>query len=166
MRFLLTLILLLPLVSTAQDSNALMAEADALFERGDHAAALTAYSKVLTVDGDNMTAMLQRALCHSILGRYEVAVADYTLVLSKHPAHVYSLISRGSAFNKLKRFNDALADFNAALAAEPDNQEAFNNRGWAYVGLGMQKEACADWKSSKKRGNAEAGIILKNNRCK
>lgn len=166
MRVLFLTMMMFPLFAVSQSSDALMSEADTLFEKGDHSAALSAYSKALTMDGDNMTALLQRGLCNSILGNYEVAVADYTRVLSKHPTHVYSLISRGSAFNKLKKFDEALNDFNAALVAEPDNQEAFNNRGWAYSGLGLQKEACDDWKSSKKRGNAEAGIILKNNRCK
>jgi tetratricopeptide (TPR) repeat protein len=110
--------------------------------------------------------MLQRALTSSILGDYEGAVADYSSVLAKQPRHVYSYISRGSALNKLKRFDEALADFNQALSIEPENEEAYNNRGWAKNGLGLAKDACDDWKVSKKLGNAEAPIILRNNRCK
>jgi hypothetical protein len=52
------------------------------------------------------------------------------------------------------------------LNIDPNNQEAYNNRGWAKNGLGLYKEACLDWKTSKKLGNEEAKIILKNNNCK
>ena len=59
-----------------------------------------------------------------------------------------------------------MTDFNEALRIEPKNQEAFNNRGWAKSGLGRAAVACEDWNMSKKLGNEEAKIILKNNQCK
>ena len=52
------------------------------------------------------------------------------------------------------------------LSLDPTDQEAFNNRGWSYKGKGDMKAACRDWKESRKMGNAEAKIILSNNRCK
>jgi len=150
----------------AQESEKLQRQGDLHFENGDYQKARDAYSMALEKDPENLTALLQHALTGSILKDYESAVADYTLVLSKQPQHVFSYISRGSALNKLKRFDEALVDFDMALSIDPKNQEAFNNRGWAKNGLDRQQDACDDWKASKKLGNAEAAIILKNNRCK
>ena len=66
---------------------------------------------------------------------------------------------------KLKQYEKAMEDFNAILAADPENQEAYNNRGWCKKYLGDPAGACEDWKQSKKLGNSEAKIILKNNGC-
>jgi tetratricopeptide (TPR) repeat protein len=166
MRCLLLLLLFSSGHVFAQDSERLQRQGDLHFENGDYQKAHDAYSMALAQDPENMNALLQRALTGSILNDYEGAVADYTQVLSKQPKHVFSYISRGSALNKLKRFDEALADFEMALSIDPKNQEAFNNRGWAKNGLGRPQDACDDWKASKKLGNAEASIILKNNRCK
>ena len=102
---------------------------------------------------------------YSYLQQYENAVADYTVVIKHDNKQVWSYISRGSAYNKLKKYEKALADFNVALNLDPENQEAYNNRGWAKKFLGDKSGACKDWKTSKKKGNKEAKIILKNNGC-
>jgi hypothetical protein len=41
-----------------------------------------------------------------------------------------------------------------------------NNRGWSKKFKGDKDGACKDWNASKKMGNDEAKIILKNNQCK
>lgn len=166
MKYLFLLWILTSCQVLAQESEKLQREGDLLFENGNFQKAHDAYSMALAKDPENLTAMLQRALTASILNDYESAVADYNLVLSKQPQHVFSYISRGSALNKLKRFEEALADFDMALSIDPKQQEAYNNRGWAKNGLGRPQDACDDWKTSKKLGNAEAAIILKNNRCR
>ena len=56
-------------------------------------------------------------------------------------------------------------DFNKAIELDPENQEAYNNRGYTKKFMGKTKEACDDWKKSKKLGNEEAKIIMKNNDC-
>ncbi|MCF8257072.1 MAG: tetratricopeptide repeat protein [Flavobacteriales bacterium] len=160
------LLLFIPILALAQDAETLERQGDLQFENGEFQKAHDSYSKVLDQNPENLTALLQRALTASILNDYESAVADYSVVLSKQPGHVFSYISRGSALNKLKRFDEAMADFDHALSIDSKNQEAFNNRGWAKNGLGRSQDACDDWKASKKLGNAEAAIILKNNRCR
>ena len=44
--------------------------------------------------------------------------------------------------------------------------EAYNNRGFTKKLSGDLQGACADWNISKKLGNDEAKVILKNNHCK
>ena len=64
-----------------------------------------------------------------------------------------------------KSSTTAIKDFNMAIEIDPKNSEAYNNRGWSKKGLGDKDGACQDWKTSKKMGNEEAKIILKNNQC-
>jgi tetratricopeptide (TPR) repeat protein len=113
-----------------------------------------------------MNAYLRRGFCRSVLQQYDEAVKDYSHVIEKHPKHPFAYLSRGSAYNKKEEFKTAIIDFDRVLNMEPKNQEAYNNRGWAKNGLGLYKEACKDWKTSRKLGNEEAKIILKNNHCK
>jgi len=104
-----------------------------------------------------------------ILKNYEAAISDYTAVISYKPDMIFAYISRGSAYNKLKKFKEGLSDFNKALSLSPDqvqSQEIYNNRGWSKKGLGDDAGACDDWKQSKRMGNEEAKLILKNSGCK
>jgi len=150
----------------AQNSEELFNKAENLFANENYDAAEQLYTQVIEQDPENMNAFLRRGFCRSALGKYEAAIQDYSVVIDAHPEHPFAYLSRGSAFNKLERWQDALTDFNKVLNIDPENQEAYNNRGWAKNGMGLFKEACQDWKTSKKLGNEEAKLILKNNHCK
>ncbi len=148
------------------DVESIFNQAENLISSGEYAQASDLYSKVIAQDSENLNAYLRRGFCHSVLKNYDAAIADFGVVIEKHGRDPFSFISRGSAYNKLEKYETALADFDKALSIDPDNQEAFNNRGWAKNGLELYKEACEDWKTSKKLGNEEAKLILKNNHCK
>ena len=68
--------------------------------------------------------------------------------------------------NKTGEYQLAIDDFNEALKMDPTDQEAYNNRGFSKKLMGNKSGACEDWNTSKKLGNEEARIILKNNNCK
>ncbi len=167
MRTILTwLICVFGLAAIGQDTEAVFNRAENLFASEKYGEASKLYAQVVSSDPKNMNAYLRRGFCFSILKQYEKAVADFTVVIDLHPNHPFAYISRGSAYNKLEKFQTALIDFDRALNIDPKDQEAYNNRGWAKNGLGLYKEACKDWKTSRKLGNEEARIILKNNHCK
>lgn len=132
---------------------------------GDSNGAIADFSKAIELDSKNMNYYLQRGMAYGLSGDYESAVKDYSIVISAEPKHVFAYISRGAAYNKTKKFEKALNDLNKALDIDPENTEAFNNRGWTKKFMGDKKGACKDWKESKKKGNDEAKIILKNNDC-
>lgn len=166
--------LLLAHVSLAQESAAPpRTEVDALFHKGELAynnggyeKAIDLFTQVLADDPEYLNAYLQRGFCHSLQREYDDAVADFTAVIQRKKDHLWAYTSRGSAYGKLGKQDLAIQDFNTVLQLDPGNQEAYNNRGWAKKAQGNTKEACADWLKSKKMGNAEARIILQNNRCK
>jgi tetratricopeptide (TPR) repeat protein len=147
----------------AQEDN--FRKGDDLFAKGKYAESIESYTKAIEVDPENINAYIQRGMAYSITKDYQKAVADYSLVLQRNPDMINVKNSRGSAFLKLKMYDEAFADFNDIINADPGNQEAYNNRGWCKKYLGDQEGACEDWKQSKKLGNAEAKIILKNNGC-
>ncbi|MEO8590536.1 MAG: tetratricopeptide repeat protein [Flavobacteriales bacterium] len=136
------------------------------YRAGDQTTAIALYNQVLELDPEHINAHLQRGFCHTLLKEYDKAVADFTSVIERKPDHLWAYTSRGSAYNKLGRQDEAIADFDHVIALDPKNEEAFNNRGWARKAKGDPAGACKDWKASQRMGNAEARIILSNNRCK
>lgn len=136
------------------------------YRSGDHATAVLLFTQVIELDAEHVNAYLHRGFCHSILRSYEQAIADFSAVVDRKPEHAWAYTSRGSAYGKLGRHQEAIADFNRVIALDARDPEAYNNRGWSKKALGDEKGACDDWRASKRMGNAEARIILENNRCK
>ena len=149
----------------SQDAETLCIEGETLYNQGKDEEAIAKYTKAIKLNPEMINAYLQRASIYSYLKQYNKAVEDYTVVIKSDNKQVWSYISRGSAYNKLEKYNKALADFNRAINLDPENLEAYNNRGWSKKFLGDKDGACKDWKTSKKKGNKEAKIILKNNGC-
>ncbi|MBX2972959.1 MAG: tetratricopeptide repeat protein [Flavobacteriales bacterium] len=136
------------------------------YRAGDHGTAITLFSQVIEQEPGHLNAHLQRGFCHSLNGAYDKAVPDFSAVIVRKGDHTWAYTSRGSAYSKLGQHELAIADFNKVIALDPKNEEAYNNRGWARKATGDQAGACKDWNASKRMGNAEAKIILTNNRCK
>jgi tetratricopeptide (TPR) repeat protein len=150
----------------AQDAETLFNNAQKLYENDKVKEAIVEYSKALSVDSEHMNSLLRRGFAYSQTEQYELAVKDFSKIIEMKPTHIWAYTSRGSAYNKLKKYNLAMNDFNKVLMLDPENQEAYNNRGWSKKFTNDQEGACADWKKSRKMGNEEAKIILKNSGCK
>lgn len=136
------------------------------YRSGDHSTAINLFTQVIDHDADHINAYLQRGFCHTLQKDYEKAVVDFTAVIDRKPDHAWAYTSRGSAYAKLEQHQLAMADFDHVIAIDPKNEEAYNNRGWSRKATGDAPGACKDWKTSQRMGNAEAKIILNNNRCK
>jgi|688.fasta_scaffold103168_5 tetratricopeptide (TPR) repeat protein len=152
--------------AAAQSAESFFKEGESKSKAGDYEAAIVSYTKAIQADSTYYNAYLRRGFCYGLQEKYDLAVADYTSLLRHAPNHVWAITSRGSAQNKLGNYDLAIEDFNRVLAIDPKNQEAMNNRGWSKKFKGDKDGACKDWNASKKMGNDEAKIILKNNQCK
>lgn len=141
-------------------------EGELASRKGDNDKAIALFTQVIARDPQHINAYLQRGFSQSVSKHYDLAAADLTAVINLKDDHMWAYTSRGSAYNKLGRQAEAMADFDKALSLDPRDQEAYNNRGWSKKALGDLKGACKDRKTSKKLGNSEAAIILKNNNCK
>lgn len=150
----------------SQTSESYFKKGETKKNEGNYKAAIEEYTNAVKADPQNFNAILQRAYCFNMLSDYESAIKDYTKVIEIKRDQKYAYLSRGSTKNKLKRYKEAITDFDKVLELDPNNQEAYINRGFAKKGLGDADGACEDWKKSKKLGNKEAKIILKNNHCR
>lgn len=148
------------------ETEQLFRDGEKAYNSGGYAKAIDLYSQVLARDPENVNAYLQRGFCHNLQRDYEAASQDFTEVIARKGDHLWAYTSRGSAYNRLGKFDLALRDFDTVIGLDPKNEEAYNNRGWTHKSLNDVPGACKDWKTSKKLGNAEAKIILENNRCK
>jgi tetratricopeptide (TPR) repeat protein len=144
----------------------LYAAGERAYRAGDRAEAIAYFDQVIAKDPEHINAYLQRGFCHSLLKHYTLAAKDFSAVIQRKPDHTWAYTSRGSAYSKMDLHDLAIADFSKAIELDPANQEAYNNRGWANKAKGDPEAACADWRNSKRLGNDEARIILKNNPCK
>jgi tetratricopeptide (TPR) repeat protein len=149
----------------AQSVDELIASGTKLNLKGNYEEALALFNQAIALDEGQMDAYLKRAFAYSALNRYQEAILDYNKIIATNPNAVLAYISRGSVYNKLEQYQEAIEDFTQVINLQPENSEAYNNRGWAKKGLGDKDGACDDWKTSKKMGNAEAKIILRNNQC-
>lgn len=152
----------------AQDSTAedYFKKGDYYYRNADYALAIPEFNKALEKDPNHINSLLQRGFCKNINKDYEGAIADFSRVIELKPDHRWAYTSRGSARNKTGQYTLAIEDFNKALEYDPTDQEAYNNRGFSKKLSGDKAGACEDWNKSKKLGNEEAKIILKNNNCK
>ncbi len=148
-----------------KETGRIFHDGEKAYRSGGYAKAIDLFTQVLGRDPENLNAYLQRGFCHSLQQEYDAAIVDFTSVIQRKSDHTWAYISRGSAYNKLGKYDLALRDFDTVIGMDPKNEEAYNNRGWTKKSLGDQQAACKDWKTSKRMGNAEAGIILTNNHC-
>jgi tetratricopeptide (TPR) repeat protein len=128
--------------------------------------AIKLLDQALMHDSLNYNAYIKRGFVKGSIGDYEGELNDYNTVLNFDSSHVQAYLSRGSAYSKLKKYDLAMNDFNKVLMFDASNYEAYNNRGCVKKAQGDFEGACNDWSYSKKIGNKEAIIILKNNHCK
>lgn len=150
---------------TNPEAEQLYQEGEKAYNAGAIAKAIGFFTQALEKDPDHLNAYLQRGFCFTMQREYQRAVQDFTAVIERKSDHLWAYTSRGSAYAKLNKHELAIRDFNRVLELDPRNEEAYNNRGWSKKATGDVKGGCADWKASKKMGNAEAKIILRNNRC-
>lgn len=164
--FISTILLAFSYLCNAQTADEFFKEGEAKSKQRNFTEAIEQYSKAIIRDSTMWNAYVKRAFCYGLTEQYSKAVEDYTIVIAAEPEKIYSYQSRGSAHYKLGHYPEALADFNKVIELDPKNQEAFNNRGFVKKGMGDKEGACKDWYISKKMGNDEAKIIIKNNNCR
>ena len=147
-------------------SNDYFVKGQQKFNSARYMEAIEYYSLAIGADSTNFNAWIRRGFSKGLVKDFDGELSDYTSVIEKDPKHIWAYISRGSAKNRRGEYASAMDDFNKAIAINPKEQEAYNNRGFAKKSLGDKEGACEDWVRSRKLGNEEAKIILKNNLCK
>ncbi|XP_062357794.1 protein unc-45 homolog A isoform X1 [Cinclus cinclus] len=129
----------------------LRARGNALFQAGDHGAALAAYTEALSLsDAASERAVLHRnrAACYLKLEDYIKAEADATKAIEADGRDVKALFRRSQALQQLGRLDQAVSDLQRCVSLEPRNkafQEALRALG-SSMQEKMKAMSCTDSK--------------------
>uniref|UniRef100_A0A8C3RG83 Protein unc-45 homolog A n=1 Tax=Cyanoderma ruficeps TaxID=181631 RepID=A0A8C3RG83_9PASS len=129
----------------------LRARGNALFQAGDHGAALAAYTEALSLsDAASERAVLHRnrAACYLKLEDYTKAEADATKAIEADGRDVKALFRRSQALQQLGRLDQAVSDLQRCVSLEPRNkafQEALRALG-SSMHEKMKAMSCTDSK--------------------
>uniref|UniRef100_A0A663MS96 Unc-45 myosin chaperone A n=1 Tax=Athene cunicularia TaxID=194338 RepID=A0A663MS96_ATHCN len=98
---------------------------NALFQAGDHAAALAAYTEALSLcEAEPEQAVLHRnrAACYLKLEDYAKAETDASKAIEANGRDVKALFRRSQALQKLGRLDQAVSDLQRCVSLEPKNK--------------------------------------------
>ncbi|NXH28812.1 UN45A protein, partial [Myiagra hebetior] len=129
----------------------LRARGNALFQVGDHGAALAAYTEALSLsEAASERAVLHRnrAACYLKLEDYTKAEADATKAIEADGRDVKALFRRSQALQQLGRLDQAVSDLQRCMSLEPRNkafQEALRALG-SSMHEKMKTMSCTDSK--------------------
>jgi len=107
--------------------------------------AVECFSKLISLDPDNLQALGSLSSLLLMLKRNEDAVASYQKYLAKKPGDAEAWTNQGIALVELKRYAEALAAFNRAVVLQPTNADAWNHRGNVFFQMKRFDEAAHDY---------------------
>ncbi|MFI5361991.1 MAG: tetratricopeptide repeat protein [Elusimicrobiota bacterium] len=113
--------------------------------KGDFAAAIADYSKVVELEPKNSGALNGRGIAEDAGGDHVSAIADFDKALALDPANAALYVSRAQAKASLADRAGALADFDKALAHDPASALDYVFRGRAKQNFDDDAGAEADF---------------------
>ncbi|MHC1944486.1 tetratricopeptide repeat protein [Bradyrhizobium sp. UFLA06-06] len=131
--------------SSSTDLQRAFAQAVALHQRGQLAAAEKIYEDILRQQPDNFDALHLLGLISAQTGRSErgVDLIRRAIRLNGNVADAHSNL--GNALRALRRFDEALASFDRAIVLRQDLAPALYNRGLTLAEVGRHEEALASY---------------------
>ena len=120
-----------------------LAEATALLQRGEFAAASAAFGAVLKFDPRNVDALHFAGIAAAQMGHLEEGEALIRRALEVNPRHAAAHSNHGSALIRLNRYEDALISLDRAIALDPNRASAHKNRGVALTHMKRLKDSVA-----------------------
>ena len=123
------------------DSVAGVKLSQALRELGQYDRAAETAEGVLTVQPNNVDAMMEIGRAHIARGQafYGISALERARDANRRDWRPLSLL--GVAYQQVRRFDDAQAAWQSALAISPDQPEVLNNMAMALMGSGQMVEA-------------------------
>ena len=120
-----------------------LAEAIALFQQGQFAAAEAGFRAIMKRDPRNFDALHFAGVVAAQSGRLEEGATLIRRALAINPRNAGALGNLGSALIRLGRYEEALSSLDRALAADPKAASAHHNRGFALMKLKRLDQAVA-----------------------
>ncbi|MCA3275210.1 MAG: tetratricopeptide repeat protein [Roseomonas sp.] len=135
-----------------------LAEAIALLQRSEFAAARAAFGSILKLDPRNFDALHFAGIAAAQMGHLEEGEALIRRAVEINPRHAAAQSNHGSALMRLNRHEDALTSLDRAIALDPKAANAHQNRGVALMRMKRLKDSVAafDRAIALKSDNAES----------
>jgi Flp pilus assembly protein TadD len=111
---------------------------------GDHAGAIAAYTKAISLKPRYAAAYTNRGLAHFRQNDFAGAAADYSHAIDILPKYAHAYVLRGNARAQLHQPDLALSDYSRAIELKPDLAAAWGGRGVVHLHQSQFQKALAD----------------------
>ena len=111
----------------------LVSQAYELLELGDSLGALDHFQQALTVNAEDLSALLGQAMILADLGRHAEAYATYDNIVANYPRHAFAWNGRGLAAFNMEDFDTATSSFKQATTEQPINGFFYESLAWAQM---------------------------------
>jgi TolB-like protein len=95
-----------------------------LLEKGDSAAALDLFSRVLAMEPKNTAALAGRGLCYLDLESYATAESSFLAALELDPAEAEALLGLAETYRFQGRTDEAISHYEKYLTQHPEGEDA------------------------------------------
>ena len=158
MKKLLLILLCLPMIGFAQDSeNEEIAKI--FFNRGNangnlgqYRLAIKDFTEAISYQNGFTEAYFKRGVAYAKLKKYDLAIDDYNLAILFKPNHWDAIFNSGLANKKIKNYSIAIELFTKILLNAPWDKElyaeSYFNRGNTFAAMNQIPDAIDDYNSS------------------
>ena len=116
-------------------------QGDTYFENGDYALAVDEYSKTLSNDPENKSALYNRGRSYEELGKFRKAISDFEKIIKNDPKHVSSYLSLSKIAYAQKNYSKALLHAGEAIKQNENSAKAYFLSARAAHQLGYADQA-------------------------
>ncbi len=138
-------------------------------DKGDHGAAVAAYTRALEITPGWIEYRFERGkLLLEKTNEPRRAIGDFTEILRIRPKSVPIYLARAKAGERLKDYRSMDADFAAAIKLRPDYAESYYQRAFAHKDRGLCPQAIADFTRviALKTDHLKDGAYMERAKCK
>jgi tetratricopeptide (TPR) repeat protein len=117
------------------------------YRQGDYESALAHFNQTLSIDTNNMLALISRGACYRQLKRYGEAEHDLNTAVETSTNNIalsLSLSNRGYFYAEITNFDNAIEDYSKAIQYNPSSSMAYIGRAYAEIAKGEYTAAMPD----------------------
>lgn len=146
---------------SAPNLSAGVAAASAYAAKGNYAAALKIYNRLIKFHPANGDLYIRRGLMHLRTGNMVRAQADFKQASRDRKVAAVAMQWSATAYSLKKDYANQEASASAAIAAGGENADSYALRGLARAGLGRTAEAVQDMTAAVAKNGNDAFLVIK-----
>lgn len=145
--------------SDRERSEALVAEGDDWYGKGEWDKAIAAYDEAVRLDPENAVAFKNRGATRNKTKEFDLAIADFEHAIRLKPGFAAAFLFRGINRHLRGDVERAMVDYDEAIRLNPKFAAAYYQRGKAHYLRGDAEKAGADYDEAIRLGKADPHVI-------